>query len=173
MKIVLVLGYSGVGKSTLGRYSQEEKGWMHVELDLASQGKVAIPGFQPPKDWLFSEEYFDRIREAAKTYGRQGAFITFPSDRVVNHDVGNKLFRTGVSTVYLMAPPRFCLQQFLKRERKMQRHLTEDHWKRNNYRIDRFLHSPPRVSAIRFVEVTYGSRRHDLKHIYNSVVEQI
>lgn len=173
MKIVFILGYSGVGKSTLGRHFEKEKGWIHIELDPASRTSINSDSIAPPPDGLFTNQYFDGIRNYLGKTGRCGALITMPSNAVIDQDAGIRLHSLGVKVVYLMAPPYFCLEQFLAREKETGRSLTAYHWITNNSQLCNFLTSPIGAGATIFIDVTCERERLNLDKIHESIISKI
>ena len=173
MKIVFILGYSGVGKSTLGRYFEKERGWVHIEGDPASQNKTNSDSIAPPPGGLFTNQYFNEVRNYLDKTRRCSALITMPSNTIIDQAASNRLHSIGVQAAYLMALPYFCLEQFLKREKATGRGLTAYHWIANNLQLSHFLTSPIGAGTLKFIDVTCGGERTSPDKIHDSLISQI
>lgn len=173
MKIAFIFGYSGIGKSTLGRYFEETRGWIHIEADPASQRQINSHPVVPPSDGLWTKNYFDNIKYFLAKNGRCGALIAMASTAVIDQDVAVNLDSVGVKVVCLLAAPDYCFEQFLKREKETGRDLPAHHWMANNFEICKFLTSPMGAGPIIFVNVTNGRERLSLDEIHQSIVSKI
>ena len=166
MRIAIVLGYSGIGKTTLGRYAEKEKGWLHLEMDPSSRKSSAPSTFLPPSDGKFTRHYFEALRVHLRTTARDTALITMGSV-VIGQEASDKLQSWGATTVYLMAPPYFCFEQFLKREAALENGLSAFHWVKNNARLCEFLSSPIAEGSLKFLNATQERERFELGYLLN------
>ena len=173
MKIILILGYSGIGKTTIGRYFEREKEWIHIELDKGSQDKILSNSIPFPSGDKLNKSYFDYLRDFLGANRFNGAVITMPSTIVINQEVSKSLNSIGVKTVYLIAPTYLCLEEFLRRENETGRNLSAYHWIKHNTRLCEFLTLPIHNSTSIFIDVTNGRERLSLGYIYDSICEQI
>jgi len=140
--ILLILGPSGAGKTTLGDYLAEHHCMLHVNFDQPGDG-VDIEHLR--KEWnAFLDDrnpqfLADEIRRRIRAGGWKGASITCPSGIVPSSDPNappwflprkypREMKGIGLHCVVVYGTREECLAAFLSRDRN----LNETYWNDNN-----------------------------------------
>lgn len=173
--IIIVMGMSGVGKSTTCHFAQEHMGWVWVELDIQN-----IPPFSrikqdhdlfPPA--LLGSEYIQKLQSFLCASDHKGALISFGSVHTMKDTTANLLKLYGIDSVLLDASEDFCLESFVKREAKTGRNLPASHWIANNQKRLFFSRSLQK-SCIRRIKVHNEKKeRFTPKEIFDSMLENL
>jgi hypothetical protein len=137
--ILLVLGPSGVGKSTFGKYLRSNHAWLHLEIDQFPNGDgIDLLDLRAPWDRFFQNQdptgLVDELTRRVDQHGNPGVVLTFPSRLVLPPVHIERAGAVGVQTVYLYGTAANCLTAFLARERATCRSFDVNHWLRNNGR---------------------------------------
>jgi adenylate kinase family enzyme len=145
--VLFVLGPSGAGKTTLGQFIAEDLDFLWIEIDAwLAPDPIDIEELRIEWDRFLNTgqaaELATALRMKASSKKASGIVLTFPSMVVFypTHFMG--LERTGINVVVLYGSQQDCLAAFLRRERILNRNLTEDYWKRHNTESHRFFSEP-------------------------------
>lgn len=137
MPVLLVLGLSGAGKSTMGRLVHENLGFLHLELDVYPSGADIDRG-NLRQEW---DEFYLRnlpgplaaaLRRRARSAGAKGVIATFPSSVVFSEIQLGAADAEAMAVLVLYGTVAECLEAYLERETRLQRGLDTAHWHRHN-----------------------------------------
>ena len=132
--VIFVAGPSGVGKTTLGRWIEEDLRFLFLDIDPPLG--TASHGLR--REWLRFGHYLDpaplasALRDRITRECRLGAMLAFPSTVIFPRAAINAAKAAGISTVVIYGPPKLCERDFLARESTNGRGLTVEHWQSNN-----------------------------------------
>jgi Shikimate kinase len=176
LPVLFVLGPSGAGKSTLGRVVAEDLGFLWIEIDTwPAPDAIDVEGLRTEWDRFLNTgqaaELATALRMKATSKKSGGVVLTFPSMVVFHpgHFIG--LERTGIQVVVLYGSQQDCLAAFLRRERVLNRNLTQDHWKQHNTESHR-LFSEPYYAPYRLMAFQDGQPR-DRNELVTAVRERV
>lgn len=132
---IILSGPSGVGKTKFCEYLQE-KGWLYLEADVPPRD--GIDELDLRRAWnsfwedrsphLLAEELRNRRLESC------GVILSLPSQAIADISLIEQS-EPMLKVRFLWGDPRWCLRDFLERERRTGRNLGIDHWKENNSKI--------------------------------------
>lgn len=145
LPILFVLGPSGAGKTTLGKFIEKDLDFLWIEIDTwPAPDAIDVEGLRPEWDRFLSTGQAAELATALrmKASSKKGVVLTFPSMVVFYpiHFVG--LERTGIKAIVLYGSEQDCLAAFLRRELKLNRVLTEGHWRCHNEKSHRSFSAP-------------------------------
>jgi hypothetical protein len=118
--IILVLGPSGVGKSTVSRWIKKEFQFLHLDIDKPRG--FARNGL--PADWdeCISRIDFARLAtfvlQRVDSKKRAGAVLSFPTEHVLTREQIDAASGVGITTVVLWGTEERCIQARSERSRK-------------------------------------------------------
>ena len=134
--VLFLLGPSGVGKSSLGKYLST-KNWLHIEIDRYPEGD-GIDLNNLRTEW---EEYYlkslpgalhSELKLRTISASASGCILTVPNGLVIGRALVELSQEVGISVRYLYGPAADCISTFLQREISSGRGLTAEHWVRYN-----------------------------------------
>jgi adenylate kinase family enzyme len=134
-KIFFLLGPSGVGKSSFGKYLKHSHGWMHLEIDQYPNDGVDIHRLR--KEWnLFynnhdSTSLVNNLHQRLIAADCSNCVLTFPSNLILSHQ-HIKSCSSVIHICYLYGSAAHCINTFLKRDHENKRYLDFNHWLSNN-----------------------------------------
>ena len=155
--IILLMGPSASGKTTLADLVSSEFNYLHIDFDLWGGDTEEIQPFK--KAWeIFKNDHTISelqtvVKETVAAENKAGAILSFPSDdMVVERRLIEIATEAGVCPVYLYAPAEKCLETFIAREKVNGRGLPVEHWQKCNahiYKTDYLtqFHQPYVLSA--------------------------
>jgi hypothetical protein len=141
--ILLILGPSGAGKTTLGDYLATQHRMLHLNFDRRETNGVDAAGLRPEWDAFLDgrrpRPVVDEIRRRVRAAGRTGAAVTCPSGIMPSADPAaprwflpkqyvGELEAVGLYCVVLYGTRQRCLAAFLGRDEGQ----SEQHWNLNN-----------------------------------------
>lgn len=135
--IWLILGPSGVGKSSFGDWLATEQNWLHLEIDRYPAGDgIDLNNLRPEWNEFYEGGKAKRLGEAvqqrleanAKAYG----VLTFPGNLILSPSLVIAATQARIRTIYLYGSKAHCISAFLKREEQTGRNLDLNHWITNN-----------------------------------------
>lgn len=133
--VLILLGQSGVGKTTLAIFLEFKYGYMHIEADNKSS-EGSNKGFTQFKSGKVPSVFLiHRAKKAAKASGYDGVVVSFSSSQIFSTRVHLGLERMGVRVVYLISSRQNCIEYFSKREYETGRGLSVMHWNKYNHKI--------------------------------------
>ena len=136
-QILVVLGPSGVGKSSFAKYLSEKRHWLHLEIDQYPNGD-GIDSNDLRKQWdLFygsrnPRDLAAELRRRASQIRTTGCVLSFPSGVILSPDHIAAAEEASIDIAYLYGSAAHCINAFLKRERESGSNLSLDHWLNNN-----------------------------------------
>lgn len=137
MKIWLVVGVSGAGKSHFSEYAAGRLGFFHYEIDQTPHDGISHFGLRTEWDKFIDE--FDSgplIRELTKRScmsGCPGAILSFPANLIGELTADHIRALDGkVQLIVLTGQPELCKRAFLKREQQTGRNYSASVWEANN-----------------------------------------
>ena len=170
--MLLILGPSGVGKSSFGEWLAAERNWLHLEIDRYPEDGIDLHNLRA--EW---NEFCERgnpgllakvLRERLAPSSKINCVLTFPGCLVLPPERIISAANAGVRTIYLYGSAAHCITAFLKREEKTDSPLGLDHWISNNhengsyiemskpalapYRIHVFTHMGDRIQQVEVFE---------------------
>ena len=150
--IGMLLGPSGVGKTTVCQYAEEHLDWLWIELDRSSGPRDRRHDHLPhPKE--SATGFFTKLRIRINESDHRGALISCPSTTIIGEPVAAQLAAIGVHVIYLCGSTDLCIERFLQREAATGRNLTLAYWNENNADMLRFQESLRGDSSIKRVAV--------------------
>ncbi len=160
-RVLLVLGPSGVGKSTLGDWLAEDLDLVRLELDPWPE-PVWRSDVASAREALLSRgdagPLVALLTRLAGEAGRAGGVATLCGGAVLPLRRLLRLRRLGAQAVVLYASERECLSSFLAREAVNGRGLDEAYWRR--HRDPSFAaHGSMRYLPWRLLAFDRGARR--------------
>jgi len=176
-KALIVLGPSGVGKSTISQWFAADFYFLHYEADVWYKNRVEwknvdgidLHGIRA--EWEnFLNGVPDPLQELlynrAKDYNRKGTILSLPS--TIPYELlkwyANKV---GIDFIILYGSYDNCLRVFCDREKETGRNLTEKHWIDNN----NHWYSQPIPSE--FSQFTVHTFNNGQRKSRNELVEEI
>jgi shikimate kinase len=133
VKVWLILGPSGVGKSDFGGWLHTELNWLHLEIDRSDGDGIDLNALRPEWDAFLKQNNAQPFRTRLE-HAKISAALTFASNFVLNVDQIAAAKQAGIETVYLYGSAAHCIDRFLSREHETGRNLTVEHWLHNNER---------------------------------------
>jgi gluconate kinase len=134
--VLLLLGPSGVGKTQLGQWLQEDLGLLWIEADLFGRhNPIDVLGLSQEWNAIRQNDpapLRDALRARARAQGRSGAVMTLPSVKTIAASKMEKGEAASLHCIILFGSREDCLKAFLEREAALDRGLREDHWERFN-----------------------------------------
>jgi hypothetical protein len=135
-QILLVLGPSGVGKSTFAEYLYKERHWLHLEIDQYPNDGIDLHDLRQQWDLFYGSRKPDdlvmEIRKRSMRIRTENCVLSFPSGVVLSPGHIAAAERAFIRVAYLYGSAAHCINAFLERERKSGRNLGLDHWLANN-----------------------------------------
>jgi cytidylate kinase len=135
--IILLMGPSGAGKTTLANLASDEHNYLHIDFDLWGGDTEEIKPFKEAwrtfKDDHTISDLKTLVEEKVSAENKTGAILSFPSDdMVVDSRLIELAVKAGIYPVYLYAPAEKCLETFIAREKINGRGLPAEHWQKCN-----------------------------------------
>ena len=129
--ILIILGPSGAGKTSLDKYLQEELNLLHFDFDVMERDDVIKDlGLRDEWNEFFtdhkSKRFAAKIRKRFWAESYKGASITCPGKVLLPIEYLLKLAPLGIRCVILFGTGAQCLNSFLEREKTNGRGLSED-----------------------------------------------
>jgi energy-coupling factor transporter ATP-binding protein EcfA2 len=138
IRILLVLGPSGAGKTTLGN-ALAAAGMLHLDFDQYPKNGVDEEGLRAEWNAFFlsgqPQLLSDSVRNRAQTTNCQAAVITCPGSVYLCPDFMRSVEPHGYRFAILFGPRDACLAAFLSGPHA---HLGASHWELHNARYDYF-----------------------------------
>lgn len=130
--LILLLGPSGTGKSTLAAALSLSSNRLHIELDQWQADGVDIAGLRREWDEFYqgqrAEALSRELTSRAAVGGYQGVILSLPSLVVLPIPLIEHALRCGISTVILYGSGADCLAAFLRRPSTGERSLNANYW---------------------------------------------
>lgn len=132
-KMLIILGPSGVGKSSLGNYLAQTHGWLHLEIDQIH----GLDVHQLQQEWkLFYQQkntlHLIRIlHQKVTSANKTNCVLTFPSGLVLSLEHIKECV-PSIQVCYLYGSAAHCINAFLRREHETNRNLDVNYWIQNN-----------------------------------------
>jgi shikimate kinase len=174
-KILFLLGPSGVGKSSFGKYLEQSQGWMHLEIDEYPNDGIDIHGLR--KEWNLFYNHCN-IKSLANNLHKRfiatdsaNCVLTFPGNLILSHQ-HIKACESVIHICYLYGSLAHCINTFLQRERESGRNLDFNHWICNN-RESYLEISKPFFESFRIHVFTHDGCHRSYDEIYADVSRNI
>ncbi len=136
LPVLLLLGPSGVGKSTVGRWIAEDLRFRHIELDLWPKDGIDAANLRAEWEAFWSRAdagQFDAgVRAQISSENAAGAVLTFPSLVVFSAEQIAASERSAMNIIALYGTEADCLGAFLRLYQHSGRRLDRHHWLQNN-----------------------------------------
>jgi hypothetical protein len=160
----LILGPSGVGKSSFGAWLAVERNWLHLEIDRFPEDGINLHNLRT--EWnefcergnpgLFAEVLQRRLAASSKT----NCVLTFPGCLILPPGRIVGAAKLGVRTIYLYGSAAHCITAFLEREEKKDNRLGLDHWISNSHKNGAYIEmSKPALAPYRIHVCTHMGER--------------
>ena len=134
--VLLLLGPSGTGKSTLAAAIAAKHQFEHFELDQWPDDGVDRLGLRRQWDDFLKlakpKGLFEQLLSRAAIGGKSGAVISAPSLLILSLAHLQAVSRRGASTAILYGTAADCISSFAERETATGRQLPVEHWIANN-----------------------------------------
>ncbi len=145
---LFVLGPSGVGKSSLGHWLEDDLALLHLEHDIYPEPGDGMDALGLRAEWNVFHDCGDAsalvklLDRRAVAGGMTGTVLTFSGVVVLHPDALRRAEMAGIATLILYGPGSACVNSFLAREKATGRNLGFEHWVLNNKRCYMNLSSP-------------------------------
>jgi hypothetical protein len=159
---VLLLGPSGVGKSTVAQAIAQRRRYLLLEFDVPHTDAVTDLGLRA--EWEAFLGHADpnplshALRLRSNAAGEHGVVISLPGLVVLSPALVSTARQAGVAPVLLYGSAADCLAAFLRRESSAAQGPLVDHWLRHNVK-SYFEFSMPAFSGIRVQAFSNGEHR--------------
>lgn len=135
--ICLILGPSGVGKSSFGEWLATERNWLHLEIDRFPEGDgVDLNTLRPEWDEFYlagnAKRLGGAVQQRLEEISKTRAVLTFPGNLILSPDHVIAATQAGIRTIYLYGSAAHCISAFLSREQQTSRNLDLNHWTTHN-----------------------------------------
>jgi hypothetical protein len=147
-KHLFVLGPSGVGKSSLGHWLEDDIALLHLEHDIYPESGDGMDALGLRAEWNAFHDCGDPsalvnlLESRAAATGKTGTVVTFSGVVVLRPDVLRRAEVAGIATVVLYGSGSACVNSFLAREKTTAQNLGFEHWVLNNQSCYIALSSP-------------------------------
>jgi hypothetical protein len=155
--ILLILGPSGVGKTTIGEALAKQTHMLHLDFDQYPKDGVDEEGLRAEWDAFLEQRpaaLADAVLAKVDAGSFRGAVITCPSGVVLSGDEILDAERCGFRAVVLFGPPAACRAAFLNGPHSG---LGAAHWDLNNRRYAVF--GSPELESYRVAVFRRTDRR--------------
>ena len=176
--IILLMGPSGVGKTTLAEWVAEDNNFVHLDFDCGESGTDTVLSLREEWKQYKMHGEVDRFRVCVEQVIEQtnylGAILSFSShDMLVNIGRMQEAKKRAVHPIFLMADETFCKEAFTHREVISGRRLPIEHWQKYNAHIyeEGYITSAHDIYTIQACD-NYGNRKSRIT-LLKSVREQL
>ncbi len=130
--IWLILGPSGTGKSSFGKWLAAERDWLHLEADRFREDGIDLLNLRAEWDEFYyrgnpaglDNAVQIRLEANSKTFG----VLTLPGRVILSVDQMLAATKAGMRTIYLYGSAAHCISAFVNRERRTPRGLHLIYW---------------------------------------------
>lgn len=171
----LILGPSGSGKSSFGKWLAAERNWLHLEVDRYPEGD-GIDLLNLRAEWNEFYEHGNPKGLGEAVQRRLGAnskargVLTFPGNLVLSPDRVIAASQKGIRTICLYGSAAHCITAFLNREQETGRNLDLGHWIAHN-RISYMQMSEPVYAPYRIHVFTHTGVRRQYGEVFEDAAQ--
>ena len=143
--ILFVLGLSGVGKSSLGRYVSEDLNFLHIEQDIPSRDGIEALGLG-----VEMKKYFHNydpsslilsLHHLASSKNKIGTIITFDSFVALTSRQLEATRQFGIVVILLDGSDDDCMRSFISREKELKTRRGQKRWLDYNLKSSAKFHN--------------------------------
>lgn len=130
--VVLAVGPSGAGKTTIGKFARDYLGFLWQEADIWMANGISRLRLQRPwrafLDHADAAPLADTLRLRSKGSGANGMLLSLPSLVLLTSSHLEAAVAARMTPVVVWGRPNLCLTSFLDRERELLRGVGAPHW---------------------------------------------